>query len=198
MLGIAAQESNMWQAARFAVPGVTANPLIGNYYGLDIYNGTEADDWTIHWDKADCGYGVTQVTDGMRLAGREKGPERPGAGRLPDAAGGRAGLRRQHRRRAADPAGQVEPDPRGRPDDQQRRPSAKIENWFFAVWAYNTGLLPAVASGGERRRVGASAGPTTRPTRSTRPTAARSWRPTTTATTTPTPRTRRTGRTRRR
>ena len=35
-LGILAQESNMWQAARFAVPGVTANPLIGNYYGLDI------------------------------------------------------------------------------------------------------------------------------------------------------------------
>ncbi|MEK8106405.1 hypothetical protein NKG94_16500 [Micromonospora sp. M12] len=78
-LGIVAQESNLWQAARFAVPGVTANPLIGNFYGLEIYNSTPADDWDIDWGKADCGYGVGQVTDGMRLAGKEK----PGETALP-------------------------------------------------------------------------------------------------------------------
>jgi hypothetical protein len=67
MLGIIAQESNMWQAPRFVLPGVTGNPLIGNFYGRAV-SSTAADEWDIHWDKADCGYGVTQVTDGMRLA----------------------------------------------------------------------------------------------------------------------------------
>ncbi|GIF00635.1 hypothetical protein Ari01nite_80990 [Paractinoplanes rishiriensis] len=139
MLGIAAQESNLWQAARFAVPGVTANPLIGNYYGVDIYNGTEADDWTIRWDKADCGYGVTQVTDGMRLAGREK----PGETALPHhqqravaldfAANIAAGLRiLQSKWNQTRDAGLVlnNGDP------------SKIENWFYAVWAYNSGFYP--------------------------------------------------------
>ena len=72
MLGILAQESNLWQAPGHVVPGVTGNPLTGNFYGYDINNRIEVDDWTVRWDKADCGYGVGQVTDGMRLAGKEK------------------------------------------------------------------------------------------------------------------------------
>lgn len=73
MLGITAQESNMWQATRFAVPGVTANSLIGNYYGVDYAaDGAQLDPWRINWADADCGYGITQATDGMRLAGRTK------------------------------------------------------------------------------------------------------------------------------
>jgi hypothetical protein len=145
MLGIAAQESNLWQAARFAVPGVTANPLIGNYYGLDIYNGSEADDWTIRWDKADCGYGVMQVTDHMRLAGREKGP----ADRAWDyqvqravaldfvtnvAAGLQILQRKWNETRAA---GLI----------INNGNSSKIENWFFAVWAYNSGFYPESQAG---------------------------------------------------
>jgi hypothetical protein len=144
MLGIAAQESNTWQAARFAVPGVTANPLIGNYYGLDIYNSTEADDWTIRWDHADCGYGVTQVTDGMRRSGREK----PGETALPYdtqravaldfAANVAAGLRIlqdkwNQTRRAGLSVNNGDP--------------AKLENWFFAVWAYNSGFYPQSEAG---------------------------------------------------
>ncbi|MFI1726648.1 hypothetical protein ACH41F_36675, partial [Streptomyces sp. NPDC020489] len=73
LLGITTQESNMWQAARSAVPGVTGSPLIGNFYGIDYYDGNTDNDWDIDWSEADCGYGVTQVTDHMRLAGREYG-----------------------------------------------------------------------------------------------------------------------------
>ena len=73
MLGVTAQESNMWQATRFAVPGVTANSLVGNYYGTQYASdGTQADPWRINFSEADCGYGITQATDGMRLAGKEK------------------------------------------------------------------------------------------------------------------------------
>jgi exonuclease III len=139
MLGITAQESNMWQAARFAVPGTTANPLIGNYYGLDIYNSTEADDWTISWADADCGYGVTQVTDGMRLAGREK----PGETAMPY---------EKQRAVALDFAVNVAAGVRILQDkwNQTRRAGMKIndgnvakpENWFYAVWAYNSGFHP--------------------------------------------------------
>ncbi|MFC4501241.1 MULTISPECIES: hypothetical protein [Streptomyces] len=73
MLGVTTQESNMWQAARSAVPGVTASPLIGNYYGIDLYDGDPTNDWDVDFAKADCGYGITQITDHMRMAGREDG-----------------------------------------------------------------------------------------------------------------------------
>jgi endonuclease/exonuclease/phosphatase family metal-dependent hydrolase len=140
MLGIAAQESNLWQAARYAVPGVTANPLIGNYYGLDIYNGTTADDWSIRWDKADCGYGVTQVTDHMRLAGREKGPEDAAwpyqtqrAVALDFAANVAAGVQILARKWNEVAAAHL---------FVNNGDSSKIENWFYAVWAYNSGFHP--------------------------------------------------------
>ncbi|BCB88663.1 golvesin C-terminal-like domain-containing protein [Phytohabitans suffuscus] len=144
MLGVAAQESNLWQAARFAVPGVTANPLIGNYFGLEIYNSDPADDWTINWADADCGYGVTQVTDGMRLAGRTK----PGETALPYdsqravaldfaanvAAGTRILQQKWNETRAAGLR-------------INNGDAAKIENWFFAVWAYNSGYHPQSQAG---------------------------------------------------
>jgi hypothetical protein len=139
MLGISAQESNMWQAARFAVPGVTANPLIGNYFGIDYYNNNASDDWTIRWDKADCGYGVMQITDGMRLAGKEKPGEvalhydRQRAIALDFAANIARGLQiLQDKWNQTRRAGLVIND--ATPD--------RIENWFFAVWAYNSGFYP--------------------------------------------------------
>ncbi|MFD5516319.1 GDSL-type esterase/lipase family protein [Streptomyces sp. NPDC127066] len=137
MLGITAQESNMWQASRVAVPGVTANPLIGNYYGRRLYNREDRDDWDIHWDEADCGYGVTQLTDGMRLAGRAK----PGETLLPYntqravaldyTANISAGLRNlQEKWNETTRAGLK----------VNNGDAAKPENWFFAIWAYNSGF----------------------------------------------------------
>jgi endonuclease/exonuclease/phosphatase family metal-dependent hydrolase len=144
MLAIAAQESNLWQATRYALPGETANPLIGNYYGNDIYNSDPRDDWTIRWDHADCGYGVVQVTDGMRLAGREK----PGEVALPYqtqravaldfAANIAAGLQiLQHKWNQVRDADM----------HLNNGDPAKIENWFYAAWAYNSGFHPNLNDG---------------------------------------------------
>jgi hypothetical protein len=137
MLGVAAQESNLWQAARFAIPGVTANPLIGNYFGVNIYNADPNDDWTINWANADCGYGVTQVTDGMRLAGHTK----PGETAYPY---------QTQRAVALDFAVNVAAgvkileqkwnQTRGAGMTINNGDSAKPENWYYALWAYNTGF----------------------------------------------------------
>jgi hypothetical protein len=140
MLGILAQESNMWQAPSFILPGNTGNPLIGNYYGRDIYNSDASDDWTINWADADCGYGVAQVTDGMRLAGKEKDEndtayeyQTQRAVALDFAANVAAGVRilQSKWNQVRDANIMIN---NGDP--------AKIENWFFAAWAYNSGFHP--------------------------------------------------------
>ncbi|TWP52904.1 SGNH/GDSL hydrolase family protein [Lentzea tibetensis] len=140
LLGIMAQESNLWQASRFALPGVPANPLIGNYYGLAIYNNSQVDDWDIHWDQADCGYGITQVTDGMRMAGREGDPKKHGQALPADqqkaiALDFKSNIAKgltilQTKWNETKNAGLV----------LNNGNSRKIENWFFAVWAYNSGF----------------------------------------------------------
>ncbi|MEV0353225.1 hypothetical protein AB0H88_46365 [Nonomuraea sp. NPDC050680] len=134
MLGVTAQESNMWQATRLVVPGETGNPLIGNYYGLAIYNSNPDDDWDVHWDKADCGYGVTQVTDGMRLPGKgqsTKPYDQQRAVALDFATNIAAGVQilEQKWNQTAGAGMKIN---NGDP--------SKMENWFFALWAYNSGF----------------------------------------------------------
>ena len=46
--------------------GDSGNPLVGNFYGRARESEPGADPWAIDWAEADCGYGVAQVTDGMR------------------------------------------------------------------------------------------------------------------------------------
>ncbi|MER6316589.1 Ku protein [Streptomyces sp. NPDC001581] len=134
MLGMTAQESNMWQATRFAVPGVTANPLIGNYYGVgNTADGTQIDPWTINWTEADCGYGVTQVTDGMRLAHT-----------------GNILSKTQQEAIALDYTANIAAGTNILVEkwNQTRKAGLKInnghpmyiENWYFALWAYNSGF----------------------------------------------------------
>ncbi|MFD3780321.1 hypothetical protein [Streptomyces sp. NPDC058612] len=145
MLGITAQESNMWQASRVAVPGVTANPLIGNYYGIDLYDGNAANDWDVNWADADCGYGITQVTDHMRLAGREDGK------------GGAAWDYQKQRAVALDYTANVAAGLQILADKWHQTSSAglkvnngnsaKLENWTFALWAYNSGFYPDKGDG---------------------------------------------------
>ncbi|MGW0704262.1 GDSL-type esterase/lipase family protein [Streptomyces sp. NPDC002867] len=134
LLGITAQESNMWQATRFAVPGVTANSLIGNYYGVDYTpDGTQTDPWLINWTKADCGYGITQVTDGMRLAdqGVKRSKTQQEAIALDYTANIAAGANILIEKwNQTSRAGLTVND--GHPK--------YIENWFFALWAYNSGF----------------------------------------------------------
>ncbi len=136
MLGVIAQESNMWQSSRFALPGATGNPLIGNYYGSD-FGSAEDNTWGWNFPEADCGYGLTQLTDGMRLAGREGGstPAMPydsqRAVALDFVANIAAGMQKlQEKWNQTNAAGLIVNDGN----------SEKIENWFIAVWAYNSGF----------------------------------------------------------
>ncbi|GAA2230955.1 hypothetical protein GCM10009851_14700 [Herbiconiux moechotypicola] len=138
LLGVLAQESNLWQASTYTTPGVTGNPLIGNFYGNDR-SASEDDFWDIDFSKSDCGYGVGQITDGMRMAGREGGA--PTA--LPVA---------QQRAIALDYAANVAKSVQMLSEKWNTTRAAGLtinngdsrylENWFFAVWAYNTGFYP--------------------------------------------------------
>ncbi len=139
LLGIMAQESNLWQASNHALSGETGNPLVGNFYGRKIYDADAANDWDIDFTAADCGYGLTQITDGMRKAGREKSGEvaltlvQQRAAALDYTANIAAGLRiLQDKWNQTRTAGIIHSD------GDWRNP----ENWFFAVWAYNSGLHP--------------------------------------------------------
>ena len=131
VLGILAQESNLWQASNHALEGVTGNPLIGNYYGRDIYDDVEGNDWDIHWSDADCGYGVSQVTDGMRLSDDKYTPTQQRAIGLDYAANIAAGLQILVAKWNQVKAHNIQVND-GNP--------ASLENWFMAVWAYNSGF----------------------------------------------------------
>lgn len=143
-LGVAMQESNLWQASRFTVPGVTGNPLIGNFYGIDLYDGVSSNDWDINWAEADCGYGIMQITDHMRRAGEEDGGpaawpyQKQRAVALDYTANVAAGLtilgeKWNQTRNAGLTVNNGDP--------------AKLENWFFALWAYNSGFYPQSDAG---------------------------------------------------
>ncbi|WP_328664387.1 golvesin C-terminal-like domain-containing protein [Streptomyces sp. NBC_00328] len=143
MLGIMAQESNMWQAESGAIPGQMGSPLaaVDGYYGHQIDPGNPDAYWNINWDKSDCGYGVGQVTDGMRLAGHEK----PGETSLSPALQKAVSVDYSVNIAASmkilaskwnevHTAGQTitvnDDDP------------SRVENWFTAVWNYNLGFNP--------------------------------------------------------
>jgi hypothetical protein len=145
MLGVTTQESNMWQAARSAVPGVTASPLIGNYYGIDLYDGDSANDWDVNFAKADCGYGITQITDHMRMAGREDGH------------GGEAWPYQKQRAAALDYTANIAAglqtlvskwnETRAAGLIANHGANGRPENWYFALWAYNSGFHPKGTAG---------------------------------------------------
>lgn len=128
MLGILAQESNFWQASKFVVPGVSGNPLVGNYYGVDRNSGDPNAWWQINYDDADCGYGIAQVTTGMEVGGM------PYSQQLAIATDYKANIARGlqiliEKWNQTRHGGLVIND-----GDPQY-----MENWFYALWAYNTG-----------------------------------------------------------
>lgn len=129
LLGIATAESNLSQAAWFAVPGVTANPLISNYYGVGNRE-DPVEQWLINFAEADCGYGVMQVTDNMRS--------------------GETGLSWDQKRAVAnDFVANIAEGQRilaGKWNETRNdglylhdgNPN-RLENWFYALWVYNSG-----------------------------------------------------------
>lgn len=139
LLGVLAQESNLWQAEGGAIPGQMGNPLaaIAGFYG---HKGETSEEyWKIRWNQSDCGYGVGQVTDGMRLAGHEK----PDETSLPPAKQKAVALDYAVNIAAsmyilADKWNQVHTA--GQTITVNNDDPSKPENWFAALWNYNLGF----------------------------------------------------------
>ncbi|MDJ0345974.1 SGNH/GDSL hydrolase family protein [Streptomyces sp. H10-C2] len=143
LLGVMAQESNLWQAESGAIPGQMGNPLaaVDGYYGHKAVDGDPSAYWQINWDKSDCGYGVGQVTDGMRLAGHEKDHETslsPALQKL--VAVDYASNVAASMKILASKWNEVHTD--GQKVTVNNDDPAMVENWFTAVWNYNLGFNP--------------------------------------------------------
>jgi hypothetical protein len=146
-LGILAQESNLWQAESGAIPGQMGNPLASTagFYG---HTGTDPSDyWKIDWTNSDCGYGVGQVTDGMRMAGHEK----PGETSLSPTTQKAVALDYTVNVAAslqilADKWNEVHTT--GQTVTVNNDDASKPENWFTAVWNYNLGFNPPAGAPG--------------------------------------------------
>ncbi|MFJ1751602.1 SGNH/GDSL hydrolase family protein [Kitasatospora sp. NPDC088134] len=124
LLGVLAQETNMWQASSHAPDGIAGNFEQGGYFG----NSGTIDQIT--WANADCGYGISQVTDGMRRTDTQFSALQQKAITVDYAANIAAGLTiledKWNQTRAAGVTAN-DGDPK------------YLENWWFALWAYNTG-----------------------------------------------------------
>ncbi|WP_405883862.1 SGNH/GDSL hydrolase family protein [Streptomyces sp. NBC_01136] len=143
LLGIMAQESNLWQAEGGSIPGQMGNPLaaVDGYYGHKAVDGDPDSIWRIHWDKSDCGYGVGQVTDGMRLAGLEKPGEKSLSPALQKAvAVDYATNIAASMKILADKWNEVHTA--GQAVAVNNDDPSMVENWFTAVWNYNLGFNP--------------------------------------------------------
>ncbi|MGW4436614.1 SGNH/GDSL hydrolase family protein [Streptomyces sp. NPDC004596] len=148
LLGIMAQESNLWQAEGGSIPGQTGNPLaaVDGYYGHKADPNDPAAYWQINWDKSDCGYGVGQVTDGMRLAGHAK----PGETSLSPALQKLVAIDYATNIAAslkilADKWNEVHKA--GQKITVNNDDPSYVENWFTAVWNYNLGFNPPSEAG---------------------------------------------------
>ena len=133
MNGILAQESAYRQASFHALPGVAGNPAISDYYG----NGGNNVD-SIDYDQADCGYGIAQVTTGMRNS------------ETIYTANGKAKI-------AVDYAENIVVGAKILAEKWNQLINAgiianggdpnRLENWYFAIWAYNSGVNPQASTG---------------------------------------------------
>lgn len=143
MLGILAQETNLSQASWHAVPGDLGNPLIADYYGNV---GASVD--IIDYSKSDCGYGVGQVTTGMSVGDGVYSRNQQVAIAVDYAANISAGLNI-----LIEKWNQIYNEPLGRSTLNNNDPTW-IENWFLAIWAYNSGYHPSSEAGDYNGRWG--------------------------------------------
>jgi RHS repeat-associated protein len=142
MLGILAQESNFNQASWHALPGIPADPLIADYYGAA---GTIDQ---IDYPNADCGYGVAQVTNGMHTADTNisyHGEMKIANDYQENISAGLQILEDTWNQLYESGITANNADP------------SKLENWYFALWAYNSGIQPTAAFG---NTTGCTPGPT--------------------------------------
>ncbi|MER6247404.1 golvesin C-terminal-like domain-containing protein [Streptomyces griseorubiginosus] len=129
MLGVLSQESNLLQASSRAAAGESSNFIQGGYYG------NAGSVHTVNWAAADCGYGIAQVTSGMAKADTTYTAEQQQALTVDYAANIAAGL-------------QILQDKWNQLYDRGLLVNGGdpkyLENWWLALWAYNSGLnLPS-------------------------------------------------------
>jgi hypothetical protein len=128
-----AQESNWYQASFHSLPGVPGDPLVADYYGA---NGGINE---INYEDSDCGYGIGQVTTGMTAAATspysEHGKWKIAVDYAENIAASNQILAEKWNTLAA--AGVT----------LNNGSAAYLENWYFAIWAYNTGFHPNSGSG---------------------------------------------------
>ncbi|NUR61109.1 MAG: hypothetical protein HOV87_20975 [Catenulispora sp.] len=139
LLGVLAQESNTLQASPHAVDAVNGNFNQGGFYGDGI-----------DWGTVDCGYGIGQITTGMA--------KNTPAG-TPIADGNMAYTTAQQQQAIATDYGSNIAATANMLIDKWNQlkalgitagngDPAKVENWWFAVWAYNSGVQPGSAAYG--------------------------------------------------
>jgi hypothetical protein len=126
---IFAQESNFNQASWHSVQGVAGNPMIADYYGA-------AGGYVAGVATPDCGYGLGQVTTGMHTGEMSYDLQRKIAVDYAENAAASAQLLAQKWNQLA-AAGITA---------NNADPSV-IENWYMAIWAYNSGLHANTGSG---------------------------------------------------
>lgn len=131
---VMAQESNWDQASWHALPGVSGDPIVADYYGAA---GSIS---TINYAAADCGYGISQVTTGMSASqtGQEyslHGQEKIATDYEENIAAGLQILEDTWNQLYTAGITANGGDPR------------YLEDWYYAIWAYNTGIEPNAAHG---------------------------------------------------
>lgn len=138
---IMAQESNWSQASWHAPEGTSSDPLIADYYGA------AADILSINYADADCGYGIGQVTDGMHVGDTmysARGQAKIAVDYQENIVAGLQILESTWNQLYSDGIIANNGDPR------------YLENWYFAAWAYNSGIQPT----GSLNPNGCTPGPT--------------------------------------
>jgi len=129
---IVAQESNFSQASWHSPAGVAGNPLIADYYGAG------GDIKSINYAASDCGYGLGQVTTGMHVGDHNysvNGQTKIAVDYEENVAAGLQILEGTWNQLYS--AGIIANN--GSP--------RYLENWYFAAWAYNSGIQPNAANG---------------------------------------------------
>jgi hypothetical protein len=123
--GILAQESNWNQASWHALAGYGGNPLIANYYGsTNAANPTDID-----FPNADCGYGIGQITDGMQTGAANANTQTAIAvDYAENIAAAVTNLVGKWNQLHSLGITMNNDDP------------SDIENWYAAIWAYNSGV----------------------------------------------------------
>jgi RHS repeat-associated protein len=137
---IMAQESNWSQASWHAPSGVAGDPLIADYYGAG--GGIDSIDYA----DSDCGYGISQVTDGMAVGDTTlsaHGQIKVAVDYQENIAAGLQILESTWNQLYSDGITVNGGDPK------------YLENWFYAAWAYNSGIEPT----GSYDPTGCTAGP---------------------------------------